>query len=42
MDAMLQTLIARLREKIEPDRAHPRYVITVRGEGYQFIGPKHQ
>ncbi|MBN2117367.1 MAG: winged helix-turn-helix domain-containing protein [Anaerolineales bacterium] len=38
-DAMLQTLISRLREKIEPDRAHPRYVKTVRGEGYRFAEP---
>ncbi len=38
-DAMLQTLISRLREKIELERAHPRYVITVRGEGYRFVEP---
>ncbi len=36
-DAMLQTLISRLREKIEPERDHPHYVITVRGEGYRFV-----
>jgi DNA-binding response OmpR family regulator len=28
-----------LREKIEPDRNHPRYVLTVRGEGYKFVAP---
>ena len=28
--------IKNLRYKIEPDPAHPRYVITVRGAGYKF------
>ena len=30
--------IRRLREKIETDPTHPRYVITVWGVGYKFIG----
>jgi DNA-binding winged helix-turn-helix (wHTH) protein len=34
-DEALQTLIARLRAKIEP----PRYIVTVRGEGYKFVEP---
>jgi hypothetical protein len=38
-DAALQTLISRLRAKIEPDPGHPRHVITVRGEGYKFVEP---
>jgi len=38
-DAALQTLISRLRAKIEPDPGHPRHVVTVRGEGYKFVGP---
>jgi DNA-binding winged helix-turn-helix (wHTH) protein len=38
-DDALQALISRLRAKIEPDRARPRYVVTVRGEGYKFVGP---
>jgi hypothetical protein len=38
-DARLQTLIFRLREKIEPDRKRPRYIVTVRGEGYKFVEP---
>lgn len=35
-DETLQTLISRMRNKIEPDRG-PRYVVTVRGEGYRFV-----
>lgn len=34
-DARLQTLISRLRAKVEP----PRYIVTVRGEGYKFVEP---
>jgi DNA-binding response OmpR family regulator len=30
--------ISRLREKIEEDPAHPRYIVTVRGVGYRFEG----
>ncbi|MEI7646155.1 MAG: response regulator transcription factor [Chloroflexales bacterium] len=29
-----------LREKIEPDPAHPRYIQTVRGIGYRFEAPE--
>jgi DNA-binding winged helix-turn-helix (wHTH) protein len=39
-DAALQTLISRLRDKIEPNREQPRYVVTVRGEGYKFVEPE--
>jgi DNA-binding winged helix-turn-helix (wHTH) protein len=35
-DDRVDTLIKRIREKIEPVRAHPRYVITVRGKGYKL------
>ena len=38
-DEALQTLMARLRAKIEPERGQPRYIITIRGEGYRFVGP---
>jgi DNA-binding winged helix-turn-helix (wHTH) protein len=41
-DEALQTLIARLRTKIEPDRKRPRYIITVRGEGYRFVEPRER
>ncbi len=30
--------ISRLREKLEPDPAHPRYIKTVWGVGYKFEG----
>ncbi|GCE30162.1 DNA-binding response regulator [Dictyobacter alpinus] len=33
---MLQVNINRLRRKIEPDPAHPRYILTKIGIGYQF------
>jgi len=36
-DGTLQTLISRLRAKIEPDPGRPRYVLTVRGAGYKFV-----
>ena len=36
-DEMLQTLISRLRAKIEPTPRRPRYLLTVRGEGYRFV-----
>ncbi len=41
-DAALQTLMARLRVKIEPKRGQPRYIITVRREGYKFVEPAAQ
>ncbi len=35
-DYNIEKLISRLRHKIEPDPAHPQYIITVRGRGYRF------
>jgi DNA-binding winged helix-turn-helix (wHTH) protein len=36
-DARIEKLISRLRQKIEPDPANPRYLITVRGRGYKLV-----
>lgn len=33
----LMVHMRRLREKIEPDPSHPRYLITVRGLGYRLL-----
>ena len=38
-DQMLQTLTARLRKKVEPDPKRPRYILTVRREGYKLVEP---
>lgn len=32
--------IWRLRQKIEPDPEHPRYILTEHGLGYRFVGAK--
>lgn len=34
----LRVYIGRLRQKVEPDPANPRYLLTVRGVGYSFGG----
>ena len=33
------TLVQRIRRKIEPDRAHPRYLLTEQGVGYRMPAP---
>jgi two-component system response regulator RegX3 len=35
-DARIEKLISRLRQKIEPDPAAPRFLTTVRGRGYRL------
>lgn len=34
----VDTHISNLRQKLEPDPAHPRYIISIYGEGYKFVG----
>jgi len=34
----LRLYIGYLRQKIEPDPSHPRYIFTERGVGYRFVG----
>jgi len=34
----LRLYIAQLRRKLEPDPAHPRYLLTEPGVGYRFAG----
>jgi two-component system response regulator RegX3 len=36
-DARIEKLISRLRQKLEPDPANPRYLTTVRGRGYKLV-----
>ena len=35
-NATVMVHIGHIREKIEPDPAHPQYIETVRGAGYRF------
>ncbi len=37
-DTALDSLVYRLRDKIEPDRRNPQYILTVRGRGFQWNG----
>jgi two-component system KDP operon response regulator KdpE len=32
----LHVYIGQLRRKIEPDPAHPRFILTISGVGYRF------
>ena len=36
LEGKLNTLVERLRKKIEPSPSRPRYIVTVRGKGYRL------
>lgn len=36
-DARIEKLVSRVRQKIEPDSAHPRYLLSLRGRGYKLV-----
>ena len=36
----LRVYINRLRQKLEPDPANPRYLLTEPGVGYRFVAPE--
>ena len=36
-DARIEKLVSRLRQKVEPDAANPRYLQTIRGRGYKLV-----
>ena len=38
IDRVIDVHIGKLRQKIEADPSKPRYILTVRGVGYQFAG----
>ena len=35
-DGQIYQLVKRVREKIEPDPLNPRYIVTIRGQGYRL------
>ena len=37
-DRVVDTHVLNIRKKIEPDPAHPRFLVSVRGMGYRFDG----
>jgi DNA-binding response OmpR family regulator len=37
-DRTIDVHILNLRRKLEPDPSHPRYIKTVYGVGYKFVG----
>jgi two-component system KDP operon response regulator KdpE len=39
---LLRLYITYLRQKIEPDPSHPRYILTERGVGYRFVDFRQQ
>ncbi len=36
-DTRIEKLVSRLRQKIEPDPTHPRYLQSLRGRGYKLV-----
>ncbi|MDH4228880.1 MAG: response regulator transcription factor [Nitrospirota bacterium] len=38
IDRVVDVHVGRLRQKLEPNPAQPRYILTVRGAGYKFSG----
>ncbi|RLC73381.1 MAG: transcriptional regulator, partial [Chloroflexi bacterium] len=36
-DYQIESLVKRLREKLEPDPRHPALIITARGWGYKLV-----
>ncbi len=36
-DSRIEKLISRVRQKIEPDPSHPRYLQSLRGRGYKLV-----
>ncbi|MEM4723461.1 MAG: helix-turn-helix domain-containing protein [Candidatus Hadarchaeum sp.] len=39
-DARIEKLVSRLREKLEPNPAEPKYLQTIRGRGYKLVSPE--
>ena len=39
---LLHVNVSQVRRKIEPDRAHPRYLLTEAGAGYRLVTPGPQ
>ncbi len=37
-DSSIEKLVSRLRQKIEPNPAEPRFLLTIRGRGYKLVG----
>jgi DNA-binding winged helix-turn-helix (wHTH) protein len=38
-DSRIAKLVSRLRDRVEADPSHPRYIVTVHGRGYKLVTP---